>query len=393
MKQELLAEIDSQYVIQAKERAIEWFLSSGIQRSDHGGVYAWYDPEKKQYAFLYPEITGYAISVWLYLYQTEKRLLFLDQARAAANWILNHAWDVQSQSIPFRFYDDQPQGSPYSYTFDSGMILSGLVALASLTGEKRYQEGAAQMGHWICDTMIRSEGGLFCFWDLRQKIRLSSPDKWSTIPWAFLTKVARSLVELGQLTAEKRYLEIGESVAEWGSKSQLPQGQYPILPAQNWIVSHPFLYAVEGLFLCGELLRRSDFLESAQRGLKWLTQQRLESEGWIPAEIGTRREPYQVRSDVQAQFLRMALLLPESQISEEIILQILKGLLRFQNPSGSKEISGGFRFALDLEKRMIQHCNAWCTLFAIQALSLMEEWLQTGEVSEQRRKAAIHYFV
>ena len=380
-----------QQVTQAKEKAVDWFLHSGIQQKESGGVYAWYDPQKKQYSFLYPEITGYAISLFLYLYETEHRPLFLERAVQAARWILDFAWDHHTQSIPFRFYHRRPLTFPYAYTFDSAMVLIGLVQLASLTGEKCYQEKATQIGEWLCHTMQNPEGGFFCFWDPKQRLRLISPDKWSTIPWAFLTKVARSLVELGSLTGTSRYFEAGQKVCEWAVESQQDNGRYPILPNNSWMVSHPFLYAIEGLFLCSQCLGRSDFSRSAQQGLQWLAGHQSPSEGTIPAETGEHHESYHVRSDVQAQFLRMAILIPEAGISFENLLSILKGLLSFQSVSSSKKREGGFQFAIDLDKSLIPHSNAWCTLFAIQTLSLLEEWLEGG-ISTEKHQSAIRFF-
>ena len=49
------------------EMTRNWLLKSGIfvsDSSDHnyGGVYSFFDEEKNEFAFLYPEITGYFIS-------------------------------------------------------------------------------------------------------------------------------------------------------------------------------------------------------------------------------------------------------------------------------------------------------------------------------------------
>ena len=380
----------SQQVSQAKQSAIHWLLHSGIQ-SRRGGVYAWHDARKKEYAFLYPEITGYAISLFLYLYQTERQSLFLDRAIQAGNWILSRAWDPQTRTISFRIYDRKSLAFPYAYTFDTGMVLSGLVQLATITGKKRYQNLATEMGEWLCRTMSRPEGGFFCFWDPKQNLRLISPDKWSTIPWGFLSKPARSLVELGKLTGNTLFTKTGEQVCEWTLRHQWEEGRFSVLADRSWVVSHPFLYTIEGLFLSSQLLQRKDFLESASKGLHWLFTQQL-PDGGIPAEISEHREPYKIRSDVQAQFLRMALLIPEFGISRESILKTLQVLIEFQDSSKDRKARGGFRFAIDLEGLSVPHSNAWCTLFAIQALSLIEEWLE-GKTTQETRQAAIRFFV
>ena len=50
-----------------------WLVFSGIQdqsneESKHGGVYAWFDKNINSYAFLYSEITGYALTWFTYQY-------------------------------------------------------------------------------------------------------------------------------------------------------------------------------------------------------------------------------------------------------------------------------------------------------------------------------------
>ena len=71
-----------------------WLLNSGIfisEPSDHnfGGVHSFYDEKNKEFAFLYPEITGYYSSTMRFLYEHEKDEKYLHFAKASCNWLID----------------------------------------------------------------------------------------------------------------------------------------------------------------------------------------------------------------------------------------------------------------------------------------------------------------
>ena len=135
--------------------AEQWLLQSGIQETQtgtpmRGGMHAWYDLPKASFSFFYTEITGYALTTWLYLYQLHPDPVYLERARDAAEWLLTHAreqhtgvlrcrvhpagWD-QHACLRCRF---RPTGwAQYACTFDNGMCLNGLVNMFRCTEEGR----------------------------------------------------------------------------------------------------------------------------------------------------------------------------------------------------------------------------------------------------------------
>ena len=71
--------------------AKNWLLDSGIFMSESsdpnfGGVRSFYDEKNKEFAFLYPEITGYYASTMRFLYEHEKNEKYLHLAKASCNW-------------------------------------------------------------------------------------------------------------------------------------------------------------------------------------------------------------------------------------------------------------------------------------------------------------------
>ena len=92
-KKKLILDPNIQKII---DRGINWVSASGIQNNDkkdknYGGYYAWYDEKKKNYSYLYSEITGYLITFNCFLYSIKKNKKNLIAAEAAANWLINKA--------------------------------------------------------------------------------------------------------------------------------------------------------------------------------------------------------------------------------------------------------------------------------------------------------------
>ena len=75
----------------------KWLLFSGIQDQSneeikHGGVYSWFDKTVNSYAFLYSEITGYALTWFTYLYISTKKDIFRLKAEDAFKWLNERAF-------------------------------------------------------------------------------------------------------------------------------------------------------------------------------------------------------------------------------------------------------------------------------------------------------------
>jgi hypothetical protein len=87
----------------AVDQAIQWLLHSGIQK-DHtdgmvGAVASWYDPSLGRYSYLYPEITGYAVtkllSSWRELENRAQIAFNLGRSANGAPFDLAMAYDQQ----------------------------------------------------------------------------------------------------------------------------------------------------------------------------------------------------------------------------------------------------------------------------------------------------------
>src|SRR3989344_2292070 len=122
------------------KKAGRWLLFSGIQNQSRrtqlrGGVAAWYELDRKQYPFLYSEITGYALSALIFLHRVTGKAAYLQRAHLAAQWLLKNALQKDG-GVKTRFYLVKHYVSPNycfhygrTHAFDAGMVGYGLLQL------------------------------------------------------------------------------------------------------------------------------------------------------------------------------------------------------------------------------------------------------------------------
>src|ERR1700687_6139631 len=115
-------------------RAGQWLVRSGTQ-GPGGGVARYYRTDLERNHAVSTEITGYALSTLVYIKE-------MDGALAAARFLCRQAWD--GQSMPFET-EPAPQGQ-FTYFFDCGIIVRGLLAAWRATREQEFLDVAARLG-------------------------------------------------------------------------------------------------------------------------------------------------------------------------------------------------------------------------------------------------------
>src|SRR5205823_10880081 len=88
------------------------------------------------------EITGYAVSAFVYLYSVTRDQRYLERAALAARFLTRIAWDAASRTMPFEI-----ERGADSYFFDCGIIVRGLLAAWRVLGEREFYEVAVGLGH------------------------------------------------------------------------------------------------------------------------------------------------------------------------------------------------------------------------------------------------------
>ena len=126
---------------------VKWLLYSGIRIKNGpnmGAVYGWKNLNPPSYPFIYSEITGYAITSYVYIYSELSEHEALYAAKDCAYWIIQNLSKNKSSSlflmpagvIEAANFDQKGDLSNQIYAFDNGMIILGLLNLYKVTKDQ-----------------------------------------------------------------------------------------------------------------------------------------------------------------------------------------------------------------------------------------------------------------
>jgi len=127
----------------AIDRAGRWFLESGIQEAN-GGVARYYRSDLASNAGISTEITGYAVSTLLYLYQLTGDAAYREGALRAARFLVGTAWDPKLRTFPFEYPANGTRG--LTYFFDCGIIARALLAAWRVSDDAIFRDTAIATG-------------------------------------------------------------------------------------------------------------------------------------------------------------------------------------------------------------------------------------------------------
>jgi uncharacterized protein YyaL (SSP411 family) len=347
--------------------AAQWFLNSGIQ-SEEGGFFAWHELNNNSFAYLYSEITGYGMTTLLFLDKILKDPHFIDRAKKAASWIIESALHPCGGVKTRCYKDDIAADKRYSFSgenifsFDTGMVLYGMVMLYKATDDKKFLQVSKKMADFLIDKTQNKNGSLAPTYNAETATASEPQDKWSNQSTGFHAKVSMGLVELFDITKEDFYRRSAIRLCEYALKMQEGCGRFITDKINRTTHLHPHSYAAEGLLYTGASLKIKEFIESAKNSVEWAF-------GYINADgINELYEPSSghfnsfQRSDILAQLLRLGLIFS---MDEKRIDDLKDALIRHQYIGNDSKQRGGFLYSMGLD-----HINSWCTMFALQALYL-----------------------
>lgn len=354
---------------QILSRAGGWFLRSGIQDAS-GGVARYHLIAEKRNARVSTEITGYAVSAYLELFERTKKEAYLQAARRAGD-LLCRAWDEESAAMPFEWSRNGAAPQRLSYFFDTGIIVRGLLRLWRQTGEDRYFRMALLGG----ESMERD----FCNGqDAHPIVRL--PDKtpverdgrWSRSSGCYQLKAALGMLELAQETGERRFELRYEETLRRGLATH--HRFLSEAPDEHGVMDrlHAYCYFLEGLLPRAERPEVEDALR----------------DGIARAAVALRRvRPGFERSDVNGQLLRVRLWADEAgavKLEREAAEQEARWAAQYQMRSEEARLDGAFNFGRrgGVESN---YANPVSTAFCVQALAMWEEYLNGGLAASWRR--------
>ena len=354
---------------------INWTINSGIQNiqkkdDNYGGYYAWYNVKKKNFSYLYSEITGYLITFNCFIYSLKKNKKNLKAAEAAAMWLIDKA---QYSFGGFKCFDlvDKELNildkSSLSYSFDNGVILNGLINLYKITKKKKYLNSAMKCADWLIISS-KKKGIIEPVFDTIKNRFIYDKNSWSMISGSYHTKISIGLYNIYSVTKKKKYLKLSNEIIKSSISKQKKNGEF--LSTQKHVNLHPHCYAAEGIWVAANLFKNDIYYKSVIEALNWI-QKNLKNN--LPPRLfyNNKKIIYNYRLDSIAQFLRLLLLLKidnKIDLEEKLIKNLLKIILKNYSYSKKKVLNGGFYWGMQSDGKKSYCLNTWTTAFALQAL-------------------------
>ena len=334
-------------------RTGEWFLHSGIQQPD-GGVARYYLVDACRNLPASTEITGYAVSAFVYLHSVTHDARYLPRALSAARY-LTRAWDPALRTMPFELAP-----AAFTYFFDCGIVVRGLLAVWRATGEQEFLDTAVALGDSMARDFPSPAGDFHPILALPSKMPLPrDPQRWSRTAACYQLKSAMAWWDLFEATGETRFTEPYERVLEASLRTYADF--LPGHPERPKVMDrlHAFCYFLEGLLprageaRCAAALR--DGIGRAACHLRAIA-------------------PEFERSDVYAQLLRVRLYadwLGAVPLDRPAAESEAAQLAAFQSADADPRMNGGYWFGT---KRAgpLPFINPVSAAFATQALELWE---------------------
>jgi hypothetical protein len=223
-------------------RAGEWFLCSGIQEPN-GGVARYHRTDTGRNLPVSTEITGYALSAFLYLDRHSTGGPYLDAAHKAARFLMRQAWDRDARVMPFEIGPAE-----YAYFFDCGIVVRGLLAYWHAARDQEALDTALAIGKSMLVDFAGPEGEFHPILSLPSRAPLEyEPARWSRAPGCYQLKSAMAWWDLFEVTGEERFRAAYEQVLEYSLatwRSFLPG---PVERQKVMDRLHAFSYFLEGL--------------------------------------------------------------------------------------------------------------------------------------------------
>lgn len=329
------------------ERAGRWFLESGIQEAD-GGVARYHRSDLQKNAPVSTEITGYALSALVYLYERTGASEYREAALRAARYLTQSAWNDSSFTFPFEPNSDR------SYFFDIGIIVRGLLAAYRMSGEKEFLERAHQAGLSLAFDFL-GENEFVPVISLPEKQPLPYEPRWSRKPGCYQLKSALAWFGLGDPHAKKLFESALASALQTHETFLLSEAD----EEKRMDRLHAYCYFLEALLAVSER-------EEIREALAW----GIDHAAGLLREIAPRFE----RSDVNAQLLRVRLV---AHHNGAVALHEAAAAEEASRAASFEDARGCFWFGKK-GSEMLPFLNPVSTAFAMQALALWQDH-QKGE--------------
>lgn len=368
-----------------------WLLNSGIFVSDssspnYGGVRSFFDEKKGEFAFLYPEITGYFASTMRFLYDHEQNDSFVSLAKASCNWLIQlykkYGGIIQGIS---------PQGIPqkFVYSFDTGICSKGMLDCYVISKDDTYLEYAKKLNQWILDESIEKDGFIKPVKNLETDQFEEDKKVWYKRSGCLHIKLVIPLLQNYKITKDESLKNSAQEIANSIFSFQNSDGSI-LLHKDNKIINlHTMFYALEGLLYAYDVIGDKKYLTCCKKALSWC-EENIQEDGSIDLWFNSK---YHSKSSYPiAQLIRLKILLAKIDGFEvdETIKKLKTFLLSLQAKNEDSKINGGFyeefsKSFLGWKKTL--KVNSWASMFSLQALY----WLENFSIIDPKKEIELLY--
>lgn len=351
-----------------------------------GGIYEGYDLRKKGCSFLYTEITGYAISIFLNLYRWTGDNRYLSYSIDAFNYLhsikkclldssvsLPHSFDVRANRFSNRFY-----------AFDNAVCLAGIIDYYNAVNDERASVLLREVGQWLVSSHYGKHFFKSCY-DNHSKSFLTTTEFWGDKGCLHVKNII-SLIKLWETEKDSKLLKIIDEIVQSGLQLQLQNGAIRVTEKLGYIFTHTHCYAVEGLlFYYWKFPDKKQVLDAVFKAGKWLLKAQnpdgsLYTYYYLPINAFRKKANNLKTTDATAQSIRiwytLSLLTGDSSY-KKAIEKAIGYLCSIQiTTDRDKNATGGFyykryplyRLNLCSKSKIV----TWGVMFAIHAMEMVD---------------------
>ena len=319
----------------------DWLFAGQLSHPS-GGVAGWRERRTGRLSDEYPEISGYYLSAAVFADATGSAAV-----SRAADWLCAR---IEANASASRRVD----GSAI-YNFDQGIIAAGLIKFGVRVGNARAVAAGIRAATRLRDQI--NELGHLPPLDPSAGPPHGRPATWSTVGRLHLAKTVQCLLLAGELGVDGMREAAGRVIDDVSSAFSLASDG---LRNEAGVTNlHATCYTLEGFWIWDAANRTTGLHGILHTALGELLSYRLPSGGFPRlASADAGRE----QSDVHAQVVRLAALLGRASL-------VRPAITRLRQVASPAEL--GWSVPYEPQAPEV-HENAWATMFAAQALALVD---------------------
>jgi uncharacterized protein YyaL (SSP411 family) len=361
--------------------AVRWLIQSDIRNKTQGSVTSGgfnekYDIHRKSYSFVFSEITGYAINLFVDLFHRERNPEFLVVAKSAGEFLVNMQCKnstLKAQGAFFKGYSYSQKSEIWDfYSFDAAICISALVDLYQETNNQIFLDAATFAGEWLTGQMQYKDGSFRALYSSKG-IEHDKGTKWFGDRGCLHAKNAIGLLKLYDATKSNRFEECARNVCDWVLSLQELNGAFVATEGKSYVFTHAHCYATEGLLYASSKLNLKNYYEAAVRAGHWLIL--AQNQDGSLNQCYNKKGTFPIkRSDATAQAFRIWIYLYNLTTEQDFLNAALKSAtflmhMQCRGTNDSNALGGVFHQSRELWKlRYVSSIiTAWPTMFAVHS--------------------------